>query len=536
MQLAPSSSSSNLALLKDQHYSLFSLKALYKCVFIFGISFLLILFATFLQLHPLHHQFPYIISRFQEKCPSDQSLSSSPPPPPPLALLSSISNNTTSHQSNNNNIGNDNLHHAINVSDIVFCISASVKTWKNKKPYMEAWWRPNVTRGYVFFEETPANKSHPWPSTLPPYKVHENVTKLKIYKKFPSPIQVRILRSIVKTMEERDENVKWYVMTDDDTVMVIENLVRVLSKYDYTKEMYVGMNSETVLSNSYFSFEMAFGGGGFALSYPLMEALVDNLEGCMGRYSHLISSDHIVSACVADLGVDPTYERGFHQLDARGDVSGLLSAHPNVPFVSIHHMDNLDPIFPSKNRSESINHLLRAAKLDHTRILQQTICHHKPKFWTFSISWGYSLQIYESVFPRWLLKRPLETFQPWLTKNTTPPYYMFNTRLPTRNPCEAPHAFFAESMEKVVKANSGEDDDDGDEDHIVTTFVRKSHRGFIACPLVGHKSAESITKVRVFSPATINLKGRRECCDVVQVGSSDAEIRYRACMRNEIIG
>ncbi|XP_028758794.1 uncharacterized protein LOC114717766 [Neltuma alba] len=509
--MTPSSSSANLVLLKDQHYSTLSLKALYKCVIIFGIFFLLILFVTFLQLHPLHDQFPYILARFQEKC-TPPSLSSSSP-------LPSISNNNTSHHH----------HHAINVSNIVFCIAASVKTWKNKKPYIESWWRPNITRGYVFFEHTPGKDSLPWPATSPPYKVHGDVTKLRIFKKFPSPIQVRILRSITKTFEQRDENVKWFVMTDDDTVMVIENLIRVLSKYDHTKQVYVGMNSEAIKSNSLFAFEMAYGGGGFALSYPLMEALVENLEGCIERYTHLISSDYIVSACIADLGVDPTFERGFHQVDAHGDVSGLLSAHPNVPFVSIHHMDTIDPIFPSKNRSESIRHLLRAAKLDHTRILQQTICHHKPNLWTFSVSWGYSLQIYESVFPRWLLKRPLETFKPWLAEISAPPYYMFNTRLPTDNPCEAPHGFFAESMEKIRVDNDGEE-------HVVTTFVRRSGRGLMACPLAGHKSADSITRVRVISPATMNLKGRRECCDVVHVGSRDAEIRYRACLKNEIIG
>ncbi|XP_054797611.1 uncharacterized protein LOC129302748 [Prosopis cineraria] len=512
--MTPSNSSANLVLLKDQHYSPLTLKALYKCVIFFGIFFVLILFVTFLQLHPLHDQFPYLLARFQEKCPPS-SLTS-----PSLASTSSSSHVHSKSHSNSNN--------AINVSDIVFCIAASVKTWKKKKPYIESWWQPNVTRGYVFFEEVPGKDSLPWPATSPPYKVHEDVTKLELFKKFPSPIQVRILRSILKTFKQRDQNVKWFVMTDDDTVMVIENLVRVLSKYDHTKQMYVGMHSEAIKSNSLFAFEMAYGGGGFALSYPLMEALVENLEGCIERYTHLVSSDYIVSACIADLGVDPTFERGFHQVDAHGDVSGLLSAHPNAPFVSIHHMDTTDPIFPSKNRSESIKHLLRAAKFDHTRILQQTICHHRPNFWTFSVSWGYSLQIYESVFPRWLLKRPLETFKPWLAEISAPPYYMFNTRLPNDNPCEAPHAFFAESMEKV-RVDSGED-------QIVTTFKRRSPRGLIACPLVGHKSADSIYRVRVFSRATTNLQGRRECCNVVHVGSRDAEIRYRTCTRNEIIG
>lgn len=182
------------------------------------------------------------------------------------------------------------------------------------------------------------------------------------------------------------------------------------------------------------------------------------------------------------------------QFDLHGDISGLLSAHPNAPFVSIHHMDTFNPIFPKKNRTESIHQLLHAAKMDRTRVLQQTICHHRPSYWSFSISWGYSIQIYESVFPRWLLKRPVETFLPWLPI-AKPPFYMFNTRLITDNPCEAPHNFFAESVKRTYV--------DG-QDQIVTTYVRNSSRGLEPCPLDGHKSAEPIKRVQVFSPTTRN--------------------------------
>ncbi|KAF7833701.1 DUF604 domain-containing protein [Senna tora] len=379
----------------------------------------------------------------------------------------------------------------------MFCIAASLKTWKLRKPYIESWWEPNVTRGYVFFEEPPGEEFLPWPAKSPEFRVHEDVTKLDVFTRFNNPIQLRILRSVVETFKEADKDVKWFVMTDDDTVMVVENLLEVLAKYDYRKSYYIGMNSESVKSNVDFTFEMGFGGAGYALTYPLMEAIAEHLEGCLLRYTHLVSSDYIVSACVADLGIDPTFEKGFHQVDLHGDISGLLSAHPNAPFVSIHHMDTTEPIFPSKNRTESIHQLLRAAKLDRTRVLQQTICHHRPSHWSFSISWGYSLQIYESVFPRWLLKRPLETFLPWLPI-AKPPFYMFNTRWPFDNPCEAPHAFFAESIKRIHNTEG--------EDEIVTTYVRKSPRNLQPCPLDGHQSAEPITKVQVFSPTTRNME------------------------------
>lgn len=48
------------------------------------------------------------------------------------------------------------------------------------------------------------------------------------------------------------------------------------------------------------------------------------------------------------------------------------------------------------------------------------ICSNNPSSTTsketksFSVSWGYSAHIYERIFPRTMLKRPLETFQPWI--------------------------------------------------------------------------------------------------------------------------
>lgn len=113
---------------------------------------------------------------------------------------------------------------------------------------------------------------------------------------------------------EAKQGVKWFVMGDDDTVFFIDNLVEVLARYDHNKYVYIGMNSECHASNVFHSFQMAFGGGGYALSYPLARALSSNLDTCLKRYPTLYGSDHIVQSCVADLGVSITREKGFHQV------------------------------------------------------------------------------------------------------------------------------------------------------------------------------------------------------------------------------
>uniref|UniRef100_A0A7N2KKT1 Fringe-like glycosyltransferase domain-containing protein n=1 Tax=Quercus lobata TaxID=97700 RepID=A0A7N2KKT1_QUELO len=162
----------------------------------------------------------------------------------------------------------------------------------------------------------------------------------------------------METFRQGDKDVRWYVMADDDTVLMVDSLVEVLAKYDHTKSYYVGSNSESVKSNFDFSFDMAFGGAGYDLSYPLAEALSTKLDGC------------------------------------------LLSAHPQTPFLSLHHIDTIDPIFPSMDRSESINRLMKAVKIDQFCLLQQIICYHRQSNWSLSISWGYSAYIYENIIPR----------------------------------------------------------------------------------------------------------------------------------------
>uniref|UniRef100_A0A0D3FGQ8 Uncharacterized protein n=1 Tax=Oryza barthii TaxID=65489 RepID=A0A0D3FGQ8_9ORYZ len=146
---------------------------------------------------------------------------------------------------------------------------------------------------------------------------------------------------------EGDGEVRWLVMGDDDTVFFPENLVAVLDKYDHREMYYVGSTSESVGQNVVHSYSMAFGGGGYAISYPAAAALAGIMDGCLDRYNEFYGSDHRVQACLAELGVPLTTEPGFHQLDLKGHVYGLLAAHPVAPLVSLHHLDRLNPISPN---------------------------------------------------------------------------------------------------------------------------------------------------------------------------------------------
>lgn len=103
-------------------------------------------------------------------------------------------------------------------------------------------------------------------------------------------------------------------MGDDDTVFFADNLVSVLARYDHRQMWYVGGNSESVEQDTMHSYEMAFGGGGFAVSYALAKRLVNILDGCLDRYYYFYGSDQRIAACMSEIGVPFTRERGFHQV------------------------------------------------------------------------------------------------------------------------------------------------------------------------------------------------------------------------------
>lgn len=95
---------------------------------------------------------------------------------------------------------------------------------------------------------------------------------------------------------------RWFVIGDDDTVFFTYSLLAVLAKYDHNQMYYIGGTPESVDH---------YGGGGFAVSYPLAAELV--LDGCIDRYDQLYGSDQRIQACLGEIGVPLTKELGFHQ-------------------------------------------------------------------------------------------------------------------------------------------------------------------------------------------------------------------------------
>lgn len=416
-----------------------------------------------------------------------------------------------------------------NLSHLIFGLVGSEKAWHHRKAYIETWWRPNVTRGFIYLDTEPTEELLPWSPWSPPYKVSDNITKIVKETGHVDATVARLVHGIMEVFRDCDGDdgrVRWVVMGDDDSIFMLENMVELLARHDHRKHYYFGGHSEFILSNFWYSFNQGFGGAGFFLSYPLAKALASSMEDCLKRYNQLRAADSTTMACIADLGTNLSPIPGIHQMDMRGDASGFLSSHPNSPLISLHHFDMVEPLFPLMDRFQSAAHLMAAASLDQTRILQQTICHHRPTNWTFSISWGYTAHIYERILPRSFLQNPIATFKEWAHANPRPPHWMFDVRAPVNHPCETPHVFFLESA-KVTP--NGEE--------IVSVYKRQWRRKLPACLFSGNHSADYIFRVRVYTPTIKRTQTDRcECCDVTRVTeSSITEVKIRTCMENEVI-
>ncbi|KAF9596997.1 hypothetical protein IFM89_014711 [Coptis chinensis] len=411
------------------------------------------------------------------------------------------------------------IHH------LVFGIASSSNSFPKRQSYINTWFHPNVTRGYVFLDEninTNNNNKKKFKSSIPRLISHDT-------SHFPYTFRgglrsaIRVTRIVKEIVELNLPNVRWYVFGDDDTVFFTDNLVKTLSKYDHNKWYYIGSNSESFEQNSRYSFEMAFGGGGIVISYPLAKVLAKVLDSCLLRYAHLYGSDSRIFSCLAELGVVLSHEPGFHQVDIRGNLFGLLSSHPLAPLVSLHHLDSVEPIFPGMNRTQALEQLFSAVKVDPLRVLQQTVCYDHSKSLTISISWGYSVQVFEGnqLLPDLL---PVQrTFLPWkrsLNVNSNP--FTFNVKELSRDSCQKSAIFFLENISS--KTNE-----------IQSNYSRQL---FKKCPQIG--ILKDLEQIRVLSPkldldASQFQAQRRHCCDVLSSFDKGMEIGIRPCGDEELI-
>ncbi|CAK9872067.1 unnamed protein product [Sphagnum jensenii] len=79
---------------------------------------------------------------------------------------------------------------------------------------------------------------------------------------------------------------------------------------------------------------------------------------------------------------------GIVEFDVFGNAHGLLAAHPVTPFISMHHLELIEPVFPGLTALEGLKQLMTAMRTDPGNFLQQSICYDHELGLSFSISLG----------------------------------------------------------------------------------------------------------------------------------------------------
>lgn len=166
------------------------------------------------------------------------------------------------------------------------------------------------------------------------------------------------------------------------------------------------------------------------------------------------------------------------QIDIRGDPYGLLAAHPIAPLVSLHHVDYVQPLFPTMNQIDSVKKLINVYKMDPSRTLQHSFCYDLKRKWSISVSWGYTVQLYPSLVTAKKLETALQTFRTWRTWAPDP--FIFNTQTVNPSPCDRPIVYFLDRVEM--------DGTDG----TLTTYKRYKPRGEEDCDRVEFSYALSV--------------------------------------------
>lgn len=147
------------------------------------------------------------------------------------------------------------------------------------------------------------------------------------------------LEAIIKrsVADPRAADKPWLVILDDDTIMSVPRLQKLLACYDPKEPTLLGERYGYGLTGG-FGYEYITGGGSMILSRSGIEALLSSECSCWEPDS---PDDMWLGNCFRRLGVPLTHSSAFHQAKPNEYVPSLL-AHQTP--VSFHKHHDLDPL------------------------------------------------------------------------------------------------------------------------------------------------------------------------------------------------
>lgn len=139
------------------------------------------------------------------------------------------------------------------------------------------------------------------------------------------------MEALLKYLSRHRPGRRWYVVTDDDTLLNVPRLLKVLNSHNDSQAVYLGERYGWAHREKYPGTNYITTGGGMALSGPALK-LLQACSACTCR-SPNAPDDMTLGSWFAGLDVEPTHEEGFHQAEPHNyhpDV--LASADPAVSF------------------------------------------------------------------------------------------------------------------------------------------------------------------------------------------------------------
>jgi hypothetical protein len=195
------------------------------------------------------------------------------------------------------------------------------------------------------------------------------------------------------------KKVKWFATGDDDTIWFINNLLNTLQQYNSSKSIYLGNTSDKKSQLAAFGAHFAYGGGGILLSRPLAILFAQHNQECK-RFLNKFGGDEMIGKCVTEvLKVHFTKDNNFHQMDHRGDMTGLLESGIDG-LVSLHHMFSWWKPFPAEH-NDKLNETMHLLHIAYTTLdkhfLKRYVRVNQKTNQSLLLTMGYSFSLFNRI-------------------------------------------------------------------------------------------------------------------------------------------
>ncbi|XP_028400737.1 beta-1,3-glucosyltransferase-like isoform X2 [Dendronephthya gigantea] len=210
----------------------------------------------------------------------------------------------------------------VDLNDLFFAVKTTKKFHKDRVPIIKNTIGQHTSR-VVYYSET-IDPSIPTEDTGVPNTESGHCSKLW-----------SIMRK--SKVNKKGNGTKWLVVVDDDTIMSVPRLRRLLACYDPKERTLLGERYGYGCNIGH-GYEYITGGGGMVLSNVAVDAILNSDCGC---YAHDAPDDMVLGQCFRMLGLHTVHTPEFHQ--ARPvEYSPKLLVH-QIP-VSFHKHFDIDPM------------------------------------------------------------------------------------------------------------------------------------------------------------------------------------------------